>query len=179
MFTMDRHHRSARRVGIAGVAAVVVLVGAACTAGGATDDAAEVAADDTAEVADAGTEATVWDEAFIALYGFDDGELGDGVEEIDGVAPDFPDEFPLPEGEVVSSLAGDGVWDLIIETDEPEQAEQLAEAYGEVVPLDDEGTPGGGDGYFWQFLDDTYAVNLQMQPGPHPPPMVAVMVYER
>ncbi|BDZ65978.1 hypothetical protein [Agromyces mangrovi Wang et al. 2018] len=179
MFITRRHNGSARRAGLAGVAVVIVLVGAGCTAGGATDGTAEVADDATAEVADSGTETSVWEEAFIAVYGFDDGELGEGVEEIDGVAADFPAEFPLPEGVVVSSLAGDGVWDLIIETDEPEQAEQLAEAYAEIVPLDEEGTPGGGDGHYWQFLDDTYAVQLQMQPGPHPPPMVAVMVYER
>ncbi|MFC9917795.1 hypothetical protein [Agromyces binzhouensis] len=156
---------------IAGVATAAALLLTGCASGG---QAGQPAATATAG-SDAAAEAE-WDDPIWEAYG----EEGEFVEEIDGVADDFPAQFPLPDGELVYSAVAPGVFDMIFETDEPEQAQQLAERIGEIVPQVSNGPLRSGDeGEHWGFADDDFVVALEMRPGPVPPPMVAITVLER
>ncbi|MRX42733.1 hypothetical protein [Agromyces kandeliae] len=171
MFEATTDRRAVHRR-IAGVATAAALLLTGCASGGQGGQPAATAT--------AGSEAAAeaeWDDPIWEAYG----EEGEYVEEIDGVADDFPAQFPLPDGELVYSSVAPGVWDLIIETDEPEQqAEQLAERIGEIVPQVWNGPLRGGDeGERWGFADDDFVVALEMRPGPFPPPMVAITVLER
>lgn len=156
------HPRVARQLSLTGLAAAVLLL-TGCTAEASSPD----------------PEITTWQEAFDEAWGED----WENLTEIDGVAEDFPAEIPLPEGELVSSMAGDGVWDMIFETDESEeQAQQLLEALERIAGPAEEQQPPDPDaqgGTLWTFFDDSYAIIVQMQPGPWPPPMVAISVAQR
>ncbi|WES65158.1 hypothetical protein P0L94_03570 [Microbacter sp. GSS18] len=161
MYATTVHPRGAARLRLASLAATLLLL-TGCTAEASSPD----------------PEITTWQEAFDEAWGED----WENLTEIDGVAEDFPAEIPLPEGELVHSMAGPGVWDMIFETDQSEeQAQQLLEALGRIAGPAEEQPPDpeAQGGSLWTFFDDSYAIIVQMQPGPWPPPMVAIGVVQR
>ncbi|MGR2753720.1 hypothetical protein [Agromyces arachidis] len=171
MFEATTDRRAVHR-GIAGAAMAAALLLVGCASGDDRDQPTTTAAAGSEPAGEA-----AWDDPIWEAYG----EEGENVEEIDGVAEDFPAQFPLPDGELVYSGVAPGVWDMIFETDDPEpQAAQLAERIGEIVPQVWNGDLRGGDeGESWGFVDDDFVVALEMRPGPNPPPMVAITVLER
>ncbi|GAA2039838.1 hypothetical protein GCM10009819_26280 [Agromyces tropicus] len=169
MFAATTHRRTHHR--IAGVAAAAALLLTGC----ATADQADQAPATAAAGSEPSAEAS-WDDPIWEAYGED----GENVEEIEGVAEDFPAQFPLPDGDLAGSIVAPGVWSMIFETDEPEQAEELAERIGEIVPQVASGPlRSGEEGAEWGFVDDRFVVALEMRPGPNPPAMVAITVLER
>ncbi|GAA3627358.1 hypothetical protein GCM10022200_07240 [Microbacterium awajiense] len=170
MFTTVSNHRTRRLHGV-GVALAGALLFAGCTSSSAGDDPPGPSAAEEVTGTTTVTWEDVWDEAF--------GDDGENVEEIDGVAEDFPAEIPLPEGDLVFSVAGDGVWDMIFETENAEaEAERIVASIGEIVAAEADGTTPD-DGEYWVFLDERYMIQVQMQPGPTPPAMVGITVVER
>ncbi|GAA1848508.1 hypothetical protein ACFQZV_08140 [Microbacterium koreense] len=119
-------------------------------------------------------EADTWEEAWDAAFG----PRGVSVGTIRGVADDFPLSLPMPDGTLVASTVGLGVWDMTFETEDAEnEADELVAALDEQIDQVSQGsTPAGGE--YWRYFDDTYAVQVQMEPGPTPPAMVAVVVIE-
>ena len=149
----------ARRLRAAVLAAAVVAGLVGCTA-----------AETPAPVATTMSWEDAWDAAL--------GPEGVPVGAVRGVADDFPLSLPLPGGTLVASTVGLGVWDMTFETDDAEQeAEKLVAALDEAIERVDHGsTPNGG--LYWRHFDDTYAVQVQMEPGPTPPAMVGLVVIE-
>lgn len=130
--------------------------------------------DAESEPQDAAQRVATWNDVWNAAYA--DGS--DGVDEVEGVAEDFPEGIPLPDGELAYSATGDGVWDMVFETaDAEQQAESLVATMGQkAVPIEDGST--GDDGRYWRFLDDRHAIQIEMRPGPFPPAMVGIVVIE-
>lgn len=165
MFTTDHEDRRAPRLRGAGAALAATLLLAGCSPAVTSDDSTAVPA-----ASEAPAESSVeWEDIW----------SGEDVEAIDGVAEDFPAEIPLPDGELVVSSVGEGMWDMIFETADSEaQADQLLAALDPIVAQDEEGeTPEGGR--YWVLSGDRYAIFVQMQPGPMPPPMVGITVVEQ
>lgn len=178
MNTSARRRPAATLTGLATAIAIVLLAG--CTPGTASDSPDEVAsaAHTTTESneAEAPTDdafGAVWDQAR------DDGRLGDGVDGAAEIPDDFPTDIPLPaDGEVAWSAIGDRVWDIVVETDDPDQVERILDTIGATITPADT-YPNDEGGTIWTFVDSRYAVQIQMQPGPMPPPMIGYVVIER
>ncbi|WP_353827478.1 hypothetical protein [Agromyces sp. SYSU T0242] len=175
MFTA-RTGRGAAGPRIAGVAAAALLLLTGCATPGQGGSVSANESEATAETSSEPAAEASWDDPIWEAYG----EEGENLQEIDGVAEDFPAQFPLPDGELVVSMVAPGLWDMIFETDEPEQADQLADRIAEMVPQVSNGPlRSGEEGEHWGFVGDDFVVALEMRPGPNPPAMVGITVLER